>query len=126
MGSKLATKILMSSTNFESYLPKITTSISEKPLRQKEINDAFFVSSVFKKGGESILSNYRPISVCPCFSKILERIVYNKLYAYLADNSILFNKQFGFRTGHYTEDALLELTDQTNDSFNDKSYSIIL
>ena len=79
------------------------------------------VSPIFKKGDQSIFSNCRPISVLPCFS-ILERIMYNRLYTYLAENSILFNKQFGFRAGHPTEHALLELIDQISDSFNDKSY----
>ena len=69
------------------------------------------VSPIFKKGDKSILSNYRPISVLPCFSKILERIMYNRLYTYLVENNILFNKQFSFRAGHSTEHALLELID---------------
>ena len=54
------------------------------------------VSPIFKKGDKSILSNYRPISVLPCFSKILERIMYNRLYAYLAENNILFKKAIRF------------------------------
>ena len=53
------------------------------------------VSPIFKKGDKSILSNCRPISVLPCFSKILECMMYSRLYAYLAENIILFNKQFG-------------------------------
>ena len=80
------------------------------------------VSPIFKKGDKLILSNYSLISVLPCFSKILERIMCNRLYTYLAENNILFNKQFGFRAGHFTEHALLELIDQISDSFNDKSY----
>ena len=75
------------------------------------------VSPIFKKGDKrnSILSNYRPISVLQCFSKILERIMYNSLNAYLADNNILFNKQFGLRAGHPTQHGLLELLDQISD-----------
>ena len=169
---KLATKIPPSNTNFESYLPNITTSFLEKPLKENECKVAFFalktnkspgndklhvnvkrklyhelkiqlmnifslslkkgifpekmkiapVSPIFKKGDKSILSSYRPISVLPCFSKILKRITYNRLYTYLAKNNILFNKQFGFRAGQSTEHALLELIDQMRDSFNDKSY----
>ena len=69
------------------------------------------VSPTFKKGDKSILSNYRPISALPWFSKILEHIMYNRLYTYLAENNILFNKQFGFRASHSTEHALLELID---------------
>ena len=37
------------------------------------------VSPIFEKGNKSILSNYRPISVLPLFSKILERVMYNNL-----------------------------------------------
>ena len=80
------------------------------------------VSPIFKKGNKSILSNCRPISVLPCFSKNLERIMCNRLYAFLAENNILFNRQFGFRSDHSTEHALLELIDQIGNLFNDKSY----
>ena len=41
------------------------------------------VSPVFKKGEEFFFTNYRPISVLPCFSRLLERIMYNRLYKYL-------------------------------------------
>ena len=80
------------------------------------------VTPICKKGEKSSISNYRSISVLPCFSKILKRIMYDRLYNYFTANSILFNKQFGFRAGHSTEHALLELIDQICDSFNDKNY----
>ena len=48
--------------------------------------------------------------------------MYKRLYDYFTVNNILFNKQFGFRAGHSTEHALLELIDQICDSFNDKNY----
>ena len=48
--------------------------------------------------------------------------MYNRLNAHLADNNILFNKQFGCRAGHSTDHPPLELIDQISDSFNDKSY----
>ena len=48
--------------------------------------------------------------------------MYNRLNAYLADNNVLFNKQFCFRGRHSTEHTLLELIDQISDSFNNKSY----
>ena len=80
------------------------------------------VSPIFKNGKKSIASNYRPISVLPCFSKILERIMYNRPYSYLTENNILFNKQFGFQAGHSTEHALLKLVDQISNTFSDKNY----
>ena len=41
--------------------------------------------------------NYRPISVLLCFSQILERIMYNRLYLYLAENNLLYNKHLDFK-----------------------------
>ena len=70
------------------------------------------VSPIFKNGEKDLLTNYQPISVLPCFSKILERIMYDRLYSYLTENKILFKKQFGFRSGHSTSHALLEFIDQ--------------
>ena len=48
--------------------------------------------------------------------------MYNRLYSYLTENNILFTKQFGFRTGHSTEHAVLELVDQVSNTFNDENY----
>ena len=54
------------------------------------------LAPIFKGGENWNLGNYRPISILPCFSKILERIVYSRLYKYFTDNNILHKKQFGF------------------------------
>ena len=48
--------------------------------------------------------------------------MYNSLYNYLNENEILNNKQFGFRAGHSTEDAILELTDQVNNAFDNNNF----
>ena len=60
------------------------------------------VTPICKADSSSNVSNYRPISVLPCFSKMLERIMYNCLQKYLKDQNILYDKQFGFQTGHFT------------------------
>ncbi|XP_065664698.1 uncharacterized protein LOC136086332 [Hydra vulgaris] len=44
------------------------------------------ITPIFKSGDETNISNYRPISVLPCFSKLIERIMYNRLYKYLSEN----------------------------------------
>ena len=45
------------------------------------------------KGGKNYeLRNYRPISVLPCFSKILGKIMYNRLYKYLTESTLVFRK----------------------------------
>lgn len=48
-------------------------------------------SPIVKKSKKSLLTNYWPISVCPCFSKIIKRIMCNRLYTYLTENKIFFN-----------------------------------
>ena len=50
------------------------------------------ITSIYKGYKENIV-NYRSISVLPCFSKILERIMYHGLHLYLTENNLLCNKQ---------------------------------
>ena len=45
------------------------------------------VIPLFKKGDNALMNNYRPISVPSCFSKILERIIYNRLYSFFSENN---------------------------------------
>ena len=82
------------------------------------------VTPIYKGEGSSDVSNYRPISVLPCFSKILERIMYNRLYKYLIENNILYSKQFGFQNGHSTDHAVVQLVDQIIESFENNIYTL--
>ena len=79
------------------------------------------VTPLFKKGSNSELVNYRPISVLPCFSKILEKIMCNHLYKNLKEKDILYKKQVGFQQKHSTEHAILQLIDQVNNFLTIKS-----
>ena len=81
------------------------------------------VSPVHNKDEELLLANYRPISVLPCFSKLLECIMYNRLFKYLSENSILYKKQFGFQTSHSTDHAILLLVNQLYQSFDESKFT---
>ena len=74
------------------------------------------VIPIYKKQDAEVFSNYRPVSLLPCFSKILERIVFNKCTDYMNTNEILNDKQFGFRSNHSTYMAIIELVDKINTS----------
>jgi len=55
------------------------------------------VIPVHKSGNQSLVSNYRPISLLSLVSKVLERIVHNRLSHHLSSNSLLSGDQFGFQ-----------------------------
>ena len=59
------------------------------------------VSPTYKKDEEFSLTNYRPISVLPCFSKLLEHIMCNRLFKYLSENSMFYEKQFGLKISQH-------------------------
>ena len=82
------------------------------------------VSLIFKTGDTADISNYRPISVLPCFSKILECVMYNHLYKYLTEQKILHPQHFSFRKGHSTEHAIAQLVDQINKLFENDNYRV--
>ena len=67
------------------------------------------VVPLFKTSDLSLLTNYRPVSVLPAFSKILERIVYNRLINFLNKFKTLSNNQSGFRKNYSTAYALIQL-----------------
>ena len=61
------------------------------------------ITPIYKSGNSEEVSNYRPISVLPVLSKILERAVHNQLYDYMETNNLLNNAQFGFRKKRSTK-----------------------
>ena len=75
------------------------------------------ITPIFKSGDVTIMSNYLPISVLPCFSKILEKIMYNRLHRYLCENNMVYDKQFGFQKRTSRDHAILKLIDELNDFF---------
>ena len=60
------------------------------------------IKPIFKAGSKFEFTNYRPISILPSISKILERIIYNQLSEFLTANNSLYDYQFGFRKKHCT------------------------
>ena len=75
---------------------------------------------VYKRGDSKILTNYRPISLLPSFSKILEKIVYKRLYSFFSRFNLFSNSQFGFRKGHSTSHVNCLLIDMVTAAFEKK------
>lgn len=68
------------------------------------------VHPIHKSGERDRINNYRPISVLPAMSKILEKIINIRLKKFLETNNLLSNRQFGFRNDRSTDDAVHDLT----------------
>ena len=75
--------------------------IKQEELYQNKVNSSLVSNCKCK------MRYYRPISVLPVVSELIERIVFNKLYQYLNSSNLLTDSQSGFRPTFSTETALL-------------------
>ena len=86
-------------------------------------NQAITLSSFPER---NIPGNYRPISVLPAISKIMERIMYGQLYNYLTKFGLLSKSQFGFRKFHSTPTALLDCTNEWYVNLDRKLFNLVV
>ncbi len=75
---------------------------------------------------DSLIENYRPVSLLPFIAKILERVVFNQVSLFLSQNNTLDTKQSGFRSGHLTETALLSVTEALGTAKADSKSSVLI
>ena len=76
------------------------------------------VVPVHKKNEKNLKENYRPISLLPIFSKILEKLIYESLYSHLERENLLNPNQSGFRPGDSTINQLLSITHSVFEAFD--------
>ncbi len=89
------------------HIINLTIATNTIPLDWKSAN----ITPIFKEGDRGDPANYRPISVLPAISKILERIVHSQLYDHITTYNLLSEAQFGFRKYHSTSTCVLKLLD---------------
>jgi hypothetical protein len=82
------------------------------------------VIPIHKANDPAQFNNYRPISVLPAFSKLMEKIVYNRLISFINKHNILTNAQYGFRSNHSTYMALMDLIIKVTESINKKHHTM--
>ena len=106
------------------YLQKLIN----QTFSQGEFPDCLKIATVFpllKSGSQTDVDNYRSISLLPIWSKVLEKIMYNRLIKFLDKNDILYEKQFGFTSKHSTVDALIEITENIRSGTDEEFTSIM-
>ena len=71
------------------------------------------VLPIYKENDSKLdMNNYRPISLLSNINKIVEKLMFTRLYSFLEKNNSIYLKQFGFRKNHSTTHALFSLTEQ--------------
>ena len=84
------------------------------------------VISIHKGGDPKTPGNYRPISLLPAFSKILEKVICSQLYNFFDSNNLFSRHQYGFLKKSSTEIAVLNLVDDVLRSFSEGKYVLAL
>lgn len=104
-------------------LKHIITKLINLSISEQTYPDCLKIAKVIpihKNGKTNERSNYRPISLLSSFNKIFEQIIQSKLIAFIENNNILFNQQYGFRKYHSTIDALTVCHDFIIENLNNK------
>ena len=81
----------------------------------------WWIISLFKSNGRSDCNNYRPISILPTISKVIERAVHKQFYEFLQENKLPFKNQF--RNKMSTNSTLLKFTDSLLKSMDENHVS---
>ena len=74
---------------------------------------------VFKKGGKTNISNYRPISLLSCVGKVFEKCIFKYLHNYIVSNSLISPVQSGFSSNDSVVFQLIDLYDTLSNSIDD-------
>ena len=85
------------------------------PIKWKKAN----VVPVHKRNNKQLIENYRPISLLPVCGKILERPIYNKMFAFFTENELISQNQSGFKLGDSCISQLFCITHDIYQSLDD-------
>ena len=84
------------------------------------------VVPLYKGKDMDLVNNYRTISLLITISKLLEKVIYKRVYSFLEKENILFQSQYGFRSNHNCEHAILELTGNILQAHEKREYPICI
>ena len=81
-----------------------------------------YIIPIFKKGSRLVPSNYRPISLLSNINKILEKLVFSRLYKFLELHNCLYELQYGFRGKHSTNHALISISESIREAIDNNKH----
>ena len=82
------------------------------------------ITPIYKNGDKNALKNYRPGCSLSSLSKIIEKLVYNRMLKFIDKHKLLSSQQFGFRKNMGTETALANYIDYILSGLKDKKYTV--
>ena len=109
------------------FMAKILSKLFNECLTQSHypsILKTAIVRPIFKGGDNESIKDYRPISILPVIDKIFETVLFNRLYSFFDENSILSSNQFGYQRNRSTSQAVVKFLDHTLPAIRDKNYSL--
>ena len=84
------------------------------------------VIPIFKSGNKDNVGNYRPIALLSTLSKILEKLIKNRLNSFFHKNKIFYPNQYGFKEKHSVMHSLIDILTNAYDSINKKQYIALI
>ena len=123
--------------DISNMLLKKLSDVLIKPfciLFNKSLSEGIFPSDMkladvvplYKSGNHLLLNNYRQISLLPMISKLLEKIVYNRIYTFFTSEDLIFKSQYGFRKKHSCEHVITELVGEITKGYENVKHTIAL
>jgi len=110
-------------------LPKILSQVINSSLTHgvfPELLKTAKVIPIHKSGSKSDVANYRPISLLSVFSKIFEKVMYSRLTSFFTANNVIYPRQYGFRSQHSCEHALIDAQNTILNTLNKKHVALLL
>ena len=96
-------------------------------MREGHYPESFKVAKVvpvFKSEDPTLFSNYRPVSVLPALSQIFERVLKSRLIQFFGQHEVIKPSQYGFRAGHSTAMAILDMVEKIRAAWRDKNCAL--
>ena len=113
------------------FLSEVLCTLFNKSVEEHAFPDDLKLAEIapIHKGKSKLdYTNYRPISILPIFSKVIEKLMYKRLLSFVYKNKILYPLQYEFQEGKSTELAFNTLLNKITESLENKmrTYCVLL
>uniref|UniRef100_A0A3P9L4Z8 Reverse transcriptase domain-containing protein n=1 Tax=Oryzias latipes TaxID=8090 RepID=A0A3P9L4Z8_ORYLA len=116
---KVVKKVIHSVAKPLTYICNLSLQTGRFPNQMKIAK----VIPIYKSGDKHQFTNYRPVSLLPQFSKILEKIFNDKLALFIEKHNIINENQYGFRENRSTSLAIIDAVEEITNALDKKKYA---